>query len=354
MSTSDRSPDDEELAPSTLAAEAPALSADPHVSTGALPRPDVVVDAMRRALGVVRADDRGEVSQVYPSLATVEPDRVALGIVSTSGRVETVGDIAVEFTLMSVAKPFVLGLVGDAVGPELTRRAVGVNATGLAFDSAEAVERMPGGRTNPMVNAGAIATTALTPGGSVDERWAFLLDGLSRLAGRDLELDGEMLASARSTNHRNRALANLLFSRGAIEGDPLEATELYTRQSCVTVDVRDMATMGATVANGGRNPVSGEQVISTAMCHDVMALMATAGLYATSGDWLWDVGLPGKSGISGAVVALAPGKGAFAAYSPRLDSTGNSVRGQVAARLLSEELGLDVFATRPEILHNSD
>jgi len=150
-----------------------------------------------------------------------------------------------------------------------------------------------------------------------------------------------------ATNHRNRALAHLLFSSGVITSDPAEAVELYTRQSCVALDVCDVATMGATIANGGRNPLTGDHVVDSTMCHDVMAAMATAGLYETSGDWLWDVGLPGKSGIAGAVLAVSPGKGGIAAFSPRLDDAGNSVRGQIAAKLLSQELGLDVFAARP-------
>lgn len=170
---------------------------------------------------------------------------------------------------------------------------------------------------------------------------------MSRLAGRALALDTETLDSARATNFRNRALANLLHGQGVIERDPMGAVEVYTRQSCVALDVRDMAVMGATLANGGRNPVTGDDVVSAAVCHDVMAVMATAGMYETSGDWLWDVGLPGKSGISGAVVTVSPGKGAFGAYAPRLDPAGNSVRGQIAAKLLAAELGLDVFATRP-------
>jgi glutaminase len=323
------------------------LSADPHVSTGTLPAQDRILTAMQRALDAVRTDRRGVPSSVYPALAAADADVVGISLAGVSGRVESVGDDGAVFTIMSVAKPFVLGLVGDAVGAERVRSTVGVNATGLAFNAAEPVERMPGGRTNPMVNAGAIATTSLTPGSGLEERWEFLLDGLSRLAGRTLELDEAVLASALATNYRNRALANLLFSSGALAGDPADAVELYTRQSCVALDVRDVATMGATIANGGRNPRTGEQVVEPIMCHDVMAAMATAGLYETSGDWLWDVGLPGKSGISGAVVALSPGKGAIAAFSPRLDDAGNSIRGQIAAKLLSQELGLDVFAARP-------
>jgi glutaminase len=324
------------------------LSTNPHVSTGDLPQVDLIDGALERTLESIRHDDRGATSTVYPVLEAVDPSLVGLALAGVSGRVASVGDDHVRFTIMSVAKPFVFGLVGDFVGTEHVRSVVGVNATGLAFNSAEAIERMPGGRTNPMVNAGAIATTALTPGGDNEERWDFLLEGLSRLAGRPLELDAGVMASASATNHRNRALANLLYSQGVITCDPSEAVDLYTRQSCVALDVRDIAVMGATVANGGRNPITGDQVMQTATCHDVMAIMATAGLYETSGDWLWDVGLPGKSGISGAVVALSPGKGAIGAYSPRLDAAGNSVRGQIAAMMLSQELGLDVFATRPD------
>ena len=329
-------------------ADVGALSSEPHVSTGSLPATDRIVDAMQRALEAVRDDRRGATSSVYPALESADPDLVGIALVGVSGRAESVGDDHAVFTIMSVAKPFVLGLVGDAIGAERVRSIVGVNATGLAFNSAESIERMPGGRTNPMVNAGAIATTALTPGATFEDRWQFLLDGMSRLAGRPLGLDDEVLASALATNHRNRALANLLYSNGVITGDPSDAVELYTRQSCVALDVLDVATMGATIANGGRNPRTGEHVVNATMCHDVMAAMATAGLYETSGDWLWDVGLPGKSGISGAVVALSPGKGAIAAFSPRLDAAGNSIRGQVAAKLLSQELGLDVFAARPD------
>jgi glutaminase len=322
------------------------LSDSPHVSTGSLPRRVQVADALDRTLEAVRTVRRGELSDVYPALQRVDPDLVGLAIVAANGESISVGDDAVEFTLMSVAKPFVLALVAEAIGSEVVRNAVGVNATGLAFNSIEAVERR-GGSTNPMVNPGAIATTALAPGRSVEDRWAFVLGGLSRLAGRPLALDDEVLESARATNHRNRALASLLHSQGVILGDPMDAVEVYTRQSCVALDVRDMAVMGATIANGGVNPATAERVIGAAVCHDVMAVMATAGLYETSGDWLWDVGLPGKSGISGAVVALSPGKGALGAYAPPLDDAGNSVRGQLAARLLARELGLDVFATRP-------
>ena len=179
------------------------------------------------------------------------------------------------------------------------RRRVGVNATGLPFNSLTAIEQGDAGRTNPMVNAGAIATTSLTPGATLDERWGYIANGLSRFAGRQLYLDEEGYRSASETNYVNRSIANLLESRGALSGDPADAVDLYTRQSALAVSARDLATMGATLALGGVNPLTGERVVNEGTCRHVLAAMTTAGLYTTSGDWLYDVGLPGKSGIGG-------------------------------------------------------
>jgi glutaminase len=226
-------------------------------------------------------------------------------------------------------------LVGQALGPEEARDRLGANATGLPFHSLAAVERGPDGRTNPMVNAGAIATASLAPGGGQDERWGFLRDGLSRFAGRPLALDEEVFASASATNHRNRALANLLETYGRLGCDPAEAVDLYTRQSCLRVSATELAVMGATLANGGVNPRTGEWVVDAAVCHFALAVMTTAGLYETSGDWLYDVGVPGKSGIGGGIVVVSPGKGALATFAPPLDGFGNSVKGQLAARFLA-------------------
>ena len=225
---------------------------------------------------------------------------------------------------MSVSKPFVFALVCAAVGVDAVRRRVGVNATGLAFNSATAVERDPQGRTNPMVNPGAIATTSLVPGRDVEERWARVLDTLSRFAGRELALDEGTLESARATNHRNRALANMLAGAGALDGDALEAVEVYTRQSCLSVSAVDLAVMGATLADGGTNPVTGEAVVDPETAHATLAVMTIAGLYETSGDWLLDVGMPGKSGIGGGIVTVSPGKGALGTFSPLLDPQGTA------------------------------
>jgi glutaminase len=248
---------------------------------------------------------------------------------------------------MSVSKPFVFALVCQELGPAEARVAIGVNATGLPFNSPSAVERMPNGRTNPMVNAGAIATTSLVPGATVDEQWNFIWQGLDRFAGRHLTLNEEVYASAVATNFRNRGLASLLASLGAIQGDPLVAVEVYTRQCSLDVTAHDLAVMGATLASGGVNPVTCQRVVDPMVCHYTLAVMATAGLYETSGDWLYEIGLPGKSGIGGGIVTVSPGKGALGTFAPRLDAAGNSVRGQLATRDISRVLGMDLFVSKP-------
>ena len=320
---------------------------DAFVSTGALPPADLASRLVAEAHQRYRATDDGAVSEVYPALARVPPDLFGICVVATHGAVFAVGDAEVEFAIMSVAKPFVFALVCQSLGPDEARRLLGANSTGLAFNSLAAIEQSRDGRTNPMVNPGAIAATSLVPGSNADERWEHVRDGLSRFAGRRLSLDEETYRSASETNFRNQSIARLLQSYGRIHCDPAEATDVYTRQSCLKVTARDLAVMGSTLADGGVNPLTGERVVDSSTCRYTLAVMATAGLYETSGDWLYDVGLPGKSGIGGGIVTVAPGKGGLGTFSPRLDAAGNSVRGQLAARFVSKRLGLDVFLSKP-------
>ena len=324
------------------------VEVSPYVSTGRLPAPGDVQTFVLEAHDRFRSDMRGATSQVYPALQRVAPELFGICVVGTNGRVFGVGDFEVEFAMMSVAKPFVFALVCAELGAEETRRLVGVNATGLPFNSITAVELSPDGRTNPMVNPGAIATTSLVPGGSVDERWRFVCDGLERFAGSPLRLDEEMYASAIETNHRNRGIARLLEDLGRLGADPDEAVDLYTRQSSLAVTAKDLAVMGATLADGGVNPVTGVRAVDATACRHTLAVMASAGLYETSGDWLYDVGLPGKSGIGGGVVTVSPGKGGLGTFAPLLDRAGNSIKGQLVARFLADRLGLDLFVSAPE------
>ena len=296
-----------------------------------------------------RSETGGENSQTYPALARVPGGLFGICVAGTSGSVYRAGDTGHKFTIMSVAKPFVFALVCEVLGDEEARQKLGVNATGFPFDSVAAVERSADGRSNPMVNAGALAAVSLVPGGSSAAKWLFLRERLSAFAGRDLALSDEVYASASAVNHRNRAIADFLASRGRIYSDPAEAVDLYTRQSCLLTSVEDLAVMSATLADGGVNPVTELRVVTPAVCQHALAVMATAGMYETSGDWLFDVGVPGKSGIAGGVIAVSPGKGGLGAFSPLLDPAGNSVRGQLAARHLSRTLGLSLFASKPDV-----
>jgi glutaminase len=319
-----------------------------YISTGHLPSPRQIQGAVDEAYRLYRSEDSGENSPTYPALARVPENLFGICVAGTSGRVYRAGDAGHEFAIMSVAKPFVFALACEALGAEEVRQKLGVNATGQPFDSLAPVERSADGRSNPMVNAGAIAAVSLVPGDSTEAKWRLIAGGLSRFAGRELALGDEVYASASATNHRNRAIANLLASRGRIYWDPAETVDLYTRQSCLLATAEDLAVMSATLADGGVNPVTGLRAVTPAVCQHVLAVMATAGMYETSGDWLFDVGVPGKSGIGGGIMAVAPGKGGLGTFSPLLDRAGNSVRGQLAARYLSRTLGLSLFASEAQ------
>lgn len=325
----------------------PAVRA-PYVSTGHLPPAERVGLIVNEAYERFRANADGELSRVYPSLAAVDPERFGIAVANTRGRTAMAGDAQVEFSIMSVAKPFVFALMSTAHGPDAVAQFVGVNATGRRFNAVAAIEDRPDGRTNPMVNPGAIATTSMAPGMDVEEKWRFIQAGLSRFAGRELSLDEDVFASASATNSVNRAIGDLLRSYGRLATDSVETVDLYTRQSCLKVTARDLAIMAATLAAGGVNPLTGEKVVDQVSCRCALVVMATAGLYETSGEWLYTIGLPGKSGIGGGILMVSPGKGGLGTFAPRLDAAGNSVKGQLAAAFLSHQLGLDLFVSEPE------
>jgi glutaminase len=259
----------------------------------------------------------------------------------------TVGDTTVEGSIQSVSKPFVFALVCQEIGHEAAREKLGVNSTGLPLNSVMAIELNEDRTMNPMVNTGAIATTSLVPGQTGDDTWQFILDGLSRSAGRRRSIDAEVYRSEADHNQRNQGIAHLMDNYERVYFDPDEATDIYTKQCSLRLSATDLATKGATLADGGVNPLTSEQVVDAAQCQRVLAVLATAGLYEQSGDWLYEVGPPGKSGVSGAMVTIAPGKGGLGTFSPPLDEAGNSVRGQRISRHLSHALGLNLFASKP-------
>lgn len=314
-------------------------------ATGALPRWDRVEHLVVEAHARYRDLTAGAVADYIPVLATADPALFGVSVAVVDGEMHEAGDTRVEFSVQSISKAFVYALVCEAYGHDAVRDRVGVNNTGLPFNSVMALELNDGHPMNPMVNTGALTATAMMPGGTPAEQWENIRTGLSRFAGRPLELDGVVYRSESETNIRNRAIARLLESYGRIQTDPLEVVDVYTRQCALRVTARDLAVMGATLADGGVNPVTGQRVVSAQVCRDTLAVLASTGLYERSGEWLFEIGLPAKSGVAGGVVAVAPGKGAIGTFSPPLDSAGNSVRGQRATAYLSRALGLNLFAS---------
>jgi glutaminase len=320
-----------------------------HISTGRLPREDVVRALLVEAYERCRSVDDGDVAGYIPALARVSADLFGACIVGVEGRMVAAGDATHQFSIQSVSKPFVFGLVCDAIGHEEARRKLGVNSTGLPFNSVMAIELNANRTMNPMVNAGAIATTSLVPGATAEDKWRYIQDGLSRFAGRRLALDREIYESEAATNDRNQGIAHLLDSYSRLYFDPDEAADVYTRQCSLMVCAGDLAAMGATLAGGGVNPRTGVRVIGSSICKRVLAVMATAGLYELSGEWMYDIGLPGKSGVSGGIVTISPGKGGLGTFSPRLDRAGNSVRGKLLTTYLAERLGLNIYTSAPAV-----
>ncbi|MGO1315878.1 MAG: glutaminase A [Cellulomonadaceae bacterium] len=302
---------------------------------------------LARAHARAAAHTEGDVADYIPVLAHVDPELFGIAVADADGGLHEIGATRTEFSIQSISKAFVYALLCEALGHERALAVVGVNNTGLPFNSVVAIELNDGHPMNPMVNAGALATTALLPGTDSHDRWRLIEEGLSRFAGRTLEVDDEVYRSESATNHRNRAIAQLLVSYGRIGLDPGEVVDLYTTQCSLRVDARDLAVMGATLADGGVNPRTGDRVVSAPVARDTLAVLAAAGLYERSGEWLFDVGLPGKSGVSGGLVSIAPGKLGIGAFAPRLDRAGNSVRAQIATAYLSRALGLNIFASEP-------
>src|SRR6478735_2493659 len=319
----------------------------PRVSTGELPAPEFIQEIVTAAYELYRHDRSGAVADYIPALAKASPDLFGIAVVGPLGRSFEIGDVTSRFSIQSVSKPFVFALVCDTLGYEEARVRLGVNSTGFPFNSLMAVELNAERTMNPLVNAGAIATASLVPGDTHDEKWASIRERMSMFAGRELTVNAEVYASESATNMRNQGIAHLLKSYERLYFDPDEATDIYTRQCSLDVTVHDLAVMAATLANGGVNPATGETVIRPGVCRRVLAVMASAGLYELSGDWLYQIGVPGKSGVSGGIVTVSPGKGGLATYSPPLDAAGNSIRGQLVTKYLAERLGLNLFASVP-------
>lgn len=287
--------------------------------------------AVDAALTHARAVDGGAVSSVYPALAAADPHLLAVAAAPGGGAPVVAGDASRPFALMSLSKVFVLTHVAETIGVARAADELGVEATGLAFDDPAAIERGRG-VTNPMVTPGAIATTSRVPGDGLEERWAAVHARLSAFAGVELRLGEDLHAQASGPNPRLEALVARLAAHGAIAGDPADALELYVRQCCLLATTTQVVAMGAALAGAG-----------TPAARHAIALMTIAGTYETSGRWLADVGLPAKNGLAGGLLAVIPGWGALAAFSPRVDGAGTSVPGRAAIRDLAARLELDLL-----------
>ena len=311
---------------------------------------DPISALLAEELETVRGQQSGQTAQYIPSLAQADPDQLGMAVVGPRGSVISVGDDTAAFTIQSMSKPFVFALALAAHGRARMLAQVGVEPSGEPFN-AISLEPNTGRPANPLVNAGAIATTGMIPGDSSATRDALILDGLSRFAGRDLVVDEKVYESESETGDRNRALAFLLRSHGVIGPDPQAVVESYFRQCSIVVTVQDVAVMAATLAFGGRNPVTGEQVVSSDIARDVVSVMTSCGMYDFSGEWMLRVGMPAKSGVSGGILAVSPSQFGVGVFSPRLDQHGNSVRGISLLEKLSDDYGMHQFDHHESIAH---
>ena len=303
--------------------------------------------ALKAAYSKYQNLDEGKVADYIPALAKVDPKIYGIVLVTVDGKVYTAGDITSEISIQSISKVFTMARVIQDSGPDAILNNMGVDATGQVFNSINAVEQYKGAEMNAMVNPGAITAASMVKGGSRDEVWNNIISTYNDYAGRKLSVLQDVFKSESETNQRNQAIAMLMYAYGHIKDNPLQACDVYTEGCSVGVNAKDLAMMAATLANGGTNPVTGKAALKVEFVPDVLAVMATAGLYDDSGKWLYSTGLPAKSGVGGGIIAVSPGKFGIAAISPPVDAAGNSVRAQKAIADISNALGGNPYAVKP-------
>ena len=340
-------------APDTAKPAKPAAKAAPAAATSALPgytETDIKA-ALQAAYDKYKDLQEGKNADYIPALAKVDPRIFGIALVTTDGKVYTAGDIQSAVSIQSISKVFTMAKVIEEQGPEAIAKTIGVDATGMRFNSIVSIEfsqkALGGPEMNALVNPGAIAATSMVKGASRDEVWKSILDFYSDFAGRPLSVDQEVFKSEADTNQRNQAIGYLMYAYGYIKANPLQATDVYTEQCSVSVSAKDLALMAGTLANSGKNPVTGKQAMKAENVSKVLAVMATAGLYDDTGKWLYRTGLPGKSGVGGGLIAVSPGKFGIAVISPPLDEAGNSVRAQKAIADISNTLGGNPYVVKP-------
>lgn len=287
----------------------------------------------------------GKTASYIPELAHADIHQFAIVVVTVDGKIFEIGDSHKKFTLQSVSKPFVYGLALETHGREKMLSKVGVEPTGDAFNSIIELEKKSHRPYNPMINSGAIAVSSLIAGKNIDERILRILNFFENFLGHPVHVDENVFESEKKTGHRNRAIANLLKHFNILDGDIEESLDLYFKQCSILADTTDLALMAATLANGGIQPITGKKVFGYDTTRDILSLMFTCGMYDSSGNWAFNVGLPAKSGISGGLIAVAPGKMGIAAYSPLIDDRGHSVRGMKVIKELAKKFDLNIFSS---------
>jgi glutaminase len=307
------------------------------------PRTEQVQAVIDEAYDMFRNDTSGKNADYIPYLAKVDSKMFGIAVVSTDNQSVNKGELKYSFSIQSISKVFTLALAMEELGAAKVFEKVGSEPTGRPFNSPSAVVDMPTHTGNPYVNAGAIATTSLISGKTADEKWNKILAFYSKAAGEKLSLIDEVYKSEAATNAGNKALAMLLGKYERIYSDPFESVDVYTKQCSVGVNTLQLAKMGATLANNGVNPATGERVIKSENVPHILSAMTMAGLYDGSGGWAWNVGLPAKSGVGGGIVAVVPGKGAIAVFAPPLDEAGNSVKAQKVITYAAKKLDFNLF-----------
>jgi glutaminase len=324
----------------SLRGQAPAAS---RQRSPVAPRAELVKGTVTEAYERFKTETSGKNADYIPALAKVDSKLFGIALVSTDNQSYSTGDVTAPFSIQSISKVYSLALAMEEAGADEVFAKIGSEATGRPFNSVNAVVDMPAHTGNPLVNAGAIATVSLIKGNAA-EKWAKILNFYSKAAGERLTILDDIYQSEAATNQGNRALAYLLLKYERIYADPLESVDVYTKQCSVGVNARQLAVMGATLANNGVNPVTGERVIKAENVPHILSAMATAGLYDGSGGWSWHVGLPAKSGVGGGIVAVVPGKGAIAVFAPPLDDAGNSVKAQKVISYVAQKLDYNLFS----------
>jgi glutaminase len=289
-------------------------------------------------------DDRtGKNADYIAYLASVPSDLFGVAISTADGKVYTAGDVGYGFSIQSISKPFTAALVMQESGSDTIVEKIGVEPTGLRFNSVLAIEQLKARSANPLVNAGAMAAVSLVKGKTAEEKWNKLFTYYGRLAGEKLPFNEEVYRSESASNERNKAIANLLFAYGRLYADPLETCDIYTKQCSVNVTARQLAIMGATLANGGVNPATKERCLDAKDVPKLLAVMMTAGFYDESGRWSWETGVPAKTGVGGGILAVVPGRLAIVGFSPPLNESGNSIRSAKAIAYIVDQLELNLF-----------